>query len=103
MHPVHSSGPIVLGNEADGSPVESLNNEIAIILKVERSRRTSNRISSVAVDRRLHHHIRNGENHTLHSCRHSDAQHTAQLHPVNPHLVEMQPERFFLLTQQTND
>lgn len=103
MHTVHPSGPIILGNETDGRSVEPLNQKIAIILEIDRSGRTGNRIGSVTVDGRLHHHIGDGEYHPLQAGRHSDAQHAVQLRGINLHLAELQAERFFFLAQQPDN
>ena len=103
VHTVHLSRPIVLGNEADGRPVEALDNEITVIFKVDSRRRTGYRIGPVTVDRRLYYHIRDGEDHALYAGRHPDTQHTVQFHPMDLHPVEMQPERFLLLAQQPDN
>ena len=57
VYPVHLSGTVVLGDKTDSRPIEALNDEISIVFKVERGRRTGYGICSVTVDRRLYHYV----------------------------------------------
>ena len=94
---------IILTDEGNGRSIECRDNVIAIIFEVEGRCRSRNCIGTVRVDGRLQQDIREREDHTLQTGRHTNHQHSLQFIPMDTELVQMQAVRLFLVEEDADD